>query len=203
MSFRVIRGSFFRNLTTKYTKRHENSGTEQHKAELREVARKYSMFTVKAGYSDDIELISSIDRVREFFADLTNFSDLMPGIASIHTDAKGVAHWKIEADIPVVGSMMQKFAVELAENSEERIEWFPVAKETQNFLRFSADFLEKARNVTLVHFSQMVELRRKSARDLHLLAGLAGETLISNEMSKKITEMIKVFIQRAKDKLEK
>jgi hypothetical protein len=48
----------------------------------------------------------------------------------------------------------------------------------------------------------MVELRRKSARDLHMLAGLAGETIISNEMTKKITEMIRVFINRAKEKLE-
>lgn len=160
------------------------------------------MFTVKAGFSDNIELKSNVEKVREFFADLGNFTELMPGIASIHTDAKGIAHWKIEAEIPIVGSMMQKFAVELAEATDERIEWFPIRAETQNFLRFSADFIEKAKNVTLVHFSQMVELRRKSARDLHFLAGLAGETLISNEMSKKITEMIKVFIQRAKEKLE-
>ena len=160
------------------------------------------MFTVKAGYSDDIEVKTSIEKVREFFADVNNFASLMPGIASIHTDAKGVAHWKIEADIPVVGQMVQKFSVELAENNEERIEWFPVSVETQNFLRYSADFLEKARNTTLVHFSQMVELRRKSARDLHMLAGLAGESIISNEMTKKITEMIRVFITRAKERLE-
>ena len=89
-----------------------------------------------------------------------------------------------------------------AEDNEERIEWFPVPVETQNFLRYSAEFLEKARDVTLVHFSQMVELRRRSARDLHMLAGLAGETIISNEMTKKITEMIRVFINRAKEKLE-
>ena len=161
------------------------------------------MFTVKAGYSDNVEVQTNIEKVREFFADITNFVDLMPGIASIHTDAKGVAHWKIQAEIPLVGQMMQKFAVELSENSEERIEWFPVSVETQNFLRFSAEFLEKARDVTLVHFSQMVELRRKSARDLHYLAGLAGESLISTEMTKKVREMIKVFIQRAKEKLEK
>ena len=161
------------------------------------------MFTVKAGYSDDVEIKTNAERVREFFSDIRNFADLMPGIASIHTDAKGVAHWKIQAEIPVVGQMMQKFAVELSENSEERIEWFPVALETQNFLRFSADFLEKARDVTLIHFSQMVELRRKSARELHYLAGLAGESLISSEMTKKVSEMIKVFIQRAKEKLEK
>ncbi|MGH7782739.1 MAG: hypothetical protein ACREO5_02695, partial [Candidatus Binatia bacterium] len=133
----------------------------------------------------------------------TNFVDLMPGIASIHTDAKGVAHWKIQAEIPVVGTMMQKFEVELTEDSDERIEWFPVALETQNFLRYSADFLEKAKNVTMVHFSQMVELRRKSARELHLLAGLAGEAIISKEMTNKITEMIKTFVARAKEKLEK
>lgn len=161
------------------------------------------MFTVRAAYSDNIELESDIDRVREFFADLTNFADLMPGVASIHTDSKGVAHWKISAEIPVVGQMIQKFAVELAERSEERIEWFPIRAETQNFLRFSAEYYEKAKNLTQVHFSQVVELRRKSARDLHMLAGLAGETLISNEMSKKITEMIKVFIHRAKERLEK
>lgn len=160
------------------------------------------MFTVKAGYSDEIVVQSSADRVREFFSDLSNFVDLMPGIAAIHTDAKGVAHWQIEADLPLVGSMIQKFAVELAENSEERVEWFPVSRETQNFLRFSADFFEKARNQTMVHFTQMVELRRKSGRELHMLAGLAGEGLISNEMTKKVTEMIKVFIQRAKERLE-
>jgi carbon monoxide dehydrogenase subunit G len=161
------------------------------------------MFTVKAGYSNDIEVRTSVDKVRAFFADVTNFADLMPGIAQIHTDAKGVAHWKIQTEIPVVGQILQKFAVELAENSEERVEWSPIRVETENFLRYSADFLEKAKNVTCVHFSQMVELRRKSARDLHYLAGLAGESLISNELSKRISETIKVFIERAKERLEK
>lgn len=161
------------------------------------------MFTVRAGYSDNVEVETSIDKVREFFSDIRNFAELMPGIASIHTDAKGVAHWKIQATVPLVGQIMQKFAVELTENSKERLEWFPVARETQNFLRFSAEYLEKAKNVTSVRFSQMVELRRQSARELHYLAGLAGENLISSEMTKKVTEMIKVFIHRAKEQLEK
>ena len=49
----------------------------------------------------------------------------------------------------------------------------------------------------------MVELRRKSARDLHMLAGLAGEAIISKEMTKRVTEMIRVFIEKAKHQLEK
>lgn len=161
------------------------------------------MFTIKAGYADDIEVKTSADKVREFFLDVTNFAELMPGVEQIHTDAKGVAHWRIQAEIPFVGQMRQKFAVELAEDTEERVEWSPIRVETENFLRYSADFLEKAKNVTLVHFSQVVELRRRSARDLHYLAGLAGESLISNEMSKRVTEMIRIFIDRAKERLEK
>lgn len=161
------------------------------------------MFTIRAGYTDDIELRTSVEKVREFFADITNFAELMPGVSQVHIDAKGVAHWKVQTEIPVVGQILQKFVLELAENSDDRIEWSPLRTEAENFLRYSADFLEKAKNVTLVHFSQVVELRRRSARDLHLLAGLAGESLISNEMTKRISEMIKIFIGRAKERLEK
>jgi carbon monoxide dehydrogenase subunit G len=160
------------------------------------------MFTIKAGYSNDIEIISGVEKVREFFSDISNFAELMPGVEQIHTDAKGVAHWKVQAEIPFVGPMLQNFALEIAENTEDRIEWSPIKTEAENFLRYSADFLEKTKSVTLVHFSQVVELRRKSARDLHYLAGLAGETLISNEMSKTIAKMIKTFIDRAKERLE-
>src|SRR4051812_9743749 len=161
------------------------------------------MFTVKAGYSNEIEIHSSAEKVREFFLDITNFAELMPGVMQVHTDSKGIAHWKVETQIPVVGKILEKFSLELAENSEDRVEWSPLRTEAENFLRYSADFLEKAKNVTLVHFSQVVELRRKSARDLHMLAALAGESIISKEMSNKISDMIKTFIKRAKDRLEK
>ena len=160
------------------------------------------MFTIRAGFTDKIEIKTNIDKVRDFFSDIRNFVDLMPGVASIHTDSKGVAHWKIQADIPHIGQIMQRFELFLAENSEERLEWFPLKEETHNFMRYSADFLSKARDVTVIQFSQMVELRRKSGRELHMLAGLAGESLISSELSKKVQEMIKVFIQRAKERLE-
>lgn len=161
------------------------------------------MFTVRASFSDDIELKTSIDKVREFFGDITNFADLMPGIDQVYIDANGVAHWKVQAEIPFVGRMLQNFALELAENSEDRIEWSPLRTEAENFLRYSADFLEKAKDVTVVRFSQFVELRRKKASELHSLAWLAGESLISTEMTKSITAMIRVFIEKAKERLEK
>jgi len=161
------------------------------------------MFTIRANYSDTVEVRTSLDAVRDFFADIKNFVELMPGVESIHIDAKGIMHWTIRADVPVIGSMMQKFAVVKAVDEEESIEWSPVAGEARNLLRFAAEFLEKGKNLTLVQFSQVVELRRNSARELHLLAGLAGESIISSEMTKSVAKMINTFVKRAKDKLEK
>lgn len=160
------------------------------------------MFTIRANYSHKIEVKTSLENVREFFVDIKNFVELMPSVESIHKDAKGISHWTIRAEIPFVGSMIQKFAVELSENSTERIEWMPVAGESKNLLRYAAEFIEKGKNLTLVQFSQVIELRRNSARELHLLAGLAGESIISSEMTKKIAEMLTLFIKRARERLE-
>ena len=160
------------------------------------------MFTIRANYSDKIEVKTSLEKVRAFFADIKNFVELMPSVESIHTDAKGISHWTIRAEIPFAGSMIQKFAVQLSENSLERIEWMPIAGESKNLLRYAAEFIEKGTNLTLVQFSQVVELRRNSAQELHLLAGLAGESIISKEMTRKIAEMLSLFIHRARERLE-
>ena len=160
------------------------------------------MFIIRADYTDTQEVKTSIERVHEFFTDIKNFVELMPSVESIYADAKGVIHWKIRAEIPFAGAMIQNFAVELAENTEDRIEWLPASGEQRNLLRYTADFLEKEKDVTVVRFAQIVEIRRKSATELHILAGLAGESIISSEMSKRIAQMIKIFVARAKERLE-
>lgn len=159
------------------------------------------MFTVKAAFSDDIEIKAGVDKVREFFLDVSNFAEMMPGVERAHQDGNGIAHWRVGAEVPLVGQIIQNFSLELAENTPERVEWAPLAGENENFLRYSADFLEM-QGATKVHFSQQVELRRKKASELHALAWLAGESLISKEMTASITEMIRTFIARAKAKLE-
>lgn len=161
------------------------------------------MFTIRAKYTDTVEVQTNLEKVREFFTDIKNFAELMPEVERIYTDAKGITHWHIRAEIPFAGVMMQKFAVQLAENTEERIEWLPVIGETKNFLRYAADFFEKSANTTLVNFTQMVELRRHSPRELHILAGAAGESIISSEMTKRVARMLKTFVQRAKERLER
>lgn len=160
------------------------------------------MFTIRANYSDAVEVAADIESVRAFFANIRNFIELMPGIESIHTDANGIRHWKIRAEVPLAGVLLQKFAVRQTADDADLIEWSPLEGETKNFLRYAAELHEIGATRTRVRFTQAVEMRRQSARELHILAAFVNENLISREMSKRIAEMIGAFVTKAKRKME-
>lgn len=159
------------------------------------------MFQVKAGYDEQLEVKTTIERAREFFGDLRNFAELMPGVESIKQEAGGVVRWLIRAEVPIIGAVRHAFAVRQTEDSLERIEWSPAAQEKGNFLRYAAAFEQHGARV-LVKIVQRVELRRPSARDLHTLAGLVGERRLSAELQKGVSEMMRTFLQRARARLE-
>lgn len=160
------------------------------------------MFTISASYSEQFEIKTSLQKAHDFFIDLKNFIEIMPNIESIHTDGKGITRWTIRDDIPLIGTMKQTFPVELTEDTPERIEWSPLSGEKQNLLRYFADFLEKDENTTLVQISQSVQIRRNAARELHPLAGIVGERAVSAGMQRRVAEMIKMFLQKSKERLE-
>lgn len=160
------------------------------------------MFKIRAAYSEQFEVRTSVERVREFFGNTRNFVELMPSIESIKQTAQDFAQWTIRAEIPFLGAMTETFPVRLSENTENLIEYTPASGETKNLLRYSADFEPRGDGKTVVNISQTVELRRESASDLHLLAGLAGEKLIGDEMQKRVSAMIKTFLEKAKQRLE-
>ncbi len=160
------------------------------------------MFQVKAGFDEQLEVRTTLERAREFFGDLRNFVELMPGVEGIKQEAGGVARWLIRAEVPVVGSIRQAFAVSQSLDEPARIEWSPVPGERQNFLRYAASF-EGRGATTRIRIEQRVELRRGHARELHVLAGLAGESRLSAALQKGVTEMLKTFLQRARARLVK
>lgn len=160
------------------------------------------MFTIRAKYTDTVEINASVEKIRAFFADTQNFINLMPEVKSISIDNQGIAHWKIMVDVQQIGTFSQNFSVRLIEEEDDRVEWIPLADETRNFLRYSAELFEKSENLTMLSFTQMVEMRRRSAHEFHLFAGVAGESFISGEMNRRIAQMLKIFVQKAKQKLE-
>ena len=159
------------------------------------------MFRIKANYSEQLEIRTSLERAREFFGELRNFAELMPGVEGIKAEANGLMRWMIRADVPMLGAMRAAFMVERTEDQPQRLEWSPAPVEKQNYLRYAATFEERGAK-TLVRIVQHVEMRRQHAKELHLLAGLVGEGRISAEMQKHVAEMIKTFLQRAREQLE-
>lgn len=159
------------------------------------------MFRIKASYTEQLELKTTIERAREFFGEFRNFVDLMPGIEGIRKEAGGIMRWMVRADVPVIGPVVASFTVEKTEDEPGRLEWSPARSEVKNYLRYAAAFEERGQKV-LIRIAQHVELRRPHGRDLHRLASLVGEGAISAEMQKRVREMIKTFLQRAQAKLE-
>src|ERR1051325_843429 len=159
------------------------------------------MFRIKASYADQLELRTTLERAREFFGELRNFADLMPGIEGIRNEAGGIMRWIVRAEVPIIGAVQASFTVEKTEDSPERLEWSPARSEMKNYLRYAAAFEERGHKV-LIKIVQHVELRRQHAKDLHRFAILVGEGAISAEMQKRVREMIKTFLERARVKLE-
>ncbi|MBA3805360.1 MAG: hypothetical protein H0X14_06565, partial [Acidobacteria bacterium] len=60
------------------------------------------MFRIKAEYSEQIEVKTSIERAREFFDNLRNIADLMPNIEGIKSEAGGIMRWMVRAEVPML-----------------------------------------------------------------------------------------------------
>ena len=159
------------------------------------------MFRIKASYSEQLELRTTLERAREFFGELRKFVDLRPGIEAIRKEADGIMRWIVRAEVPVIGPVHASFAVEKTEDQPNRLEWSPARSEMKNYLRYAAAFEDRGQKV-LIRIAQQVELRRPNAKDLHRFAVLLGERAISAEMQKRVGEMINVFLERARVKLE-
>ena len=158
------------------------------------------MFRIKSSFKEKIEIKAPLPVVRNFFSQLTNFTDMLPGVESIRRETAGVMRWTITTDTPV-GNVRFSFPVRETSPNPQTIEWSPALNEDQNLLRYSLR-LEEQNGGTLVDVSQQVELRRKRAWELHPGVGLMGETRLSNALQRRINEAIGSFLERVKEKLE-
>lgn len=158
------------------------------------------MFRVKSSFKTEIEINAPLSKVRAFFADLTNFTELLPGVESIRHELGGIARWTIATNTPV-GRVRLSLPVRQTSSHVDEIEWSPAPNEDQNLLRYFIKF-EEANGLTVVQISQQVELRRKHAWDLHPGVALMGEARLSNALQRRINEAIENFLVRVKKKLE-
>jgi carbon monoxide dehydrogenase subunit G len=158
------------------------------------------MFRVKSSFKTQFEIQAPVNKVRDFFRNLTNFTELLGGVDSIRRESGGIARWTIATDTPV-GRVRLSLPVRETSPHADMIEWSPAINENQNLLRYSLKF-EERKGSTLVRVSQQVELRRNRAWDLHPGVGLMGEARLSSALERRINEAIEGFLARVKEKLE-
>ena len=159
------------------------------------------MFRVKSSFKGRLEINAPLKKVRAFFANLSNFTEMLGGVERIHRAPGGIARWTIATETPV-GHVRFSFPIHETSPHANTIEWSPAPNEGQNLLRYSLRF-EERNGATFVDISHHVELRRKRAWELHPGVGLMGEARLSNALQRRINEAIENFLERVKDKLEK
>jgi hypothetical protein len=160
------------------------------------------MFIIKSNVVETFEVQTTMIEAQKFFSETKNYVELMPNVESIHADAQGVLRWNISVEVPMIGRWKMPFAVDFL-TTDDVIEWFPSSVEKQNYLMCVTRLIEKNENLVNVTISHNLELRRRQASDFHLLAGLAGESMISGEMKSEVAKMLKIFIGASKMRLEK
>lgn len=158
------------------------------------------MFRVKSSFKKELAIRAPMEKVRDFFADLKNLSDMLWGVESIHREP-GVARWTIATETPV-GRIRFSFPVRETSPNPSTIEWTPALNESQNLLRYSLKF-KNSKDTTRVDISQHVELRRKRAWELHPGVALMSEARLNKALQKRINAAIEDFLERVKEKLEK
>ena len=158
------------------------------------------MFRVKSSCKTQLEIEAPVSIVRDFFRNLSNFTDLLTGVDSIRRESGGIARWTIATDTPV-GRVRLSLPVRETSPHVDMIEWSPAINENQNLLRYQLKF-EEQNGTTVVRVSQQVELRRNRAWDLHPGVGLMGEARLSAALERRINEAIGTFLLRVKEKLE-
>src|SRR5947208_8505711 len=139
------------------------------------------MFRVKSSFKTELEIRAPLVRIKEFFSDLTNFTEMLAGVEGIRREPGGIVRWMIATDTPV-GNVRFSFPVRETSPHTNTIEWSPAPNESENLLRYALSFVEEGAAKTSIGVSQQVELRRERARDLHPGVGLMGEARLSNAL---------------------
>jgi len=56
------------------------------------------MFRVKSSFKTQFEIQAPADKVRDFFRNLANFTEMLGGVDSIRRESGGIARWMIATD---------------------------------------------------------------------------------------------------------
>src|SRR5438105_7278571 len=99
------------------------------------------MFRVRSSFKGKLKVDAPLQAVKNFFANLSHFTEMLGGVEAIRREPGGIARWTIATDTPV-GNVRFSFPVRESSPRADILQRSPAANERQNLLLYSLNFEE-------------------------------------------------------------
>src|SRR2546430_15662302 len=99
------------------------------------------MFRVRSSFKGKLKVAAPLQAVKNFFSNLSHFTEMLGGVEAIRREPGGIARWTIATDTPG-GSVRVSFSVRESSPRAGTIEWAPAANHRENLLPYSFEFEE-------------------------------------------------------------
>jgi uncharacterized membrane protein len=154
------------------------------------------IFTVSAEVEKSSVVNLPKEKVKEFISDLSIYPKYFPDIVSVKHLNDSESEWTYMVDAPLASPFYLTFI--LVEKNTSPDTMILVSKDSiPDFLLCKTNFVSTGDNRTSVKIDFRITMTREKASDIHFLAGILGESFISDRMHDKLEDDLEIFIEKA------
>ncbi len=163
--------------------------------------RSGSLFTVDASASVTYEVAIPRQELGTYLDDIGLFARNMPGVVAVEPIGTQRYLYRTERSIPLSTPMRTDFEVCRATEGDSLTIYRSTNDQSSNYMECRVLIRPEGASQTSIGIHLRVRLIREHASDIHWLAPLLGETLISRQMSLDLEDMLHEFVNRSTQEL--
>jgi hypothetical protein len=160
-----------------------------------------SLFTVDASASASYSVSVPREALRSYLDDIGLFSRNMPGVVGVTLIDANRYLYRTERTVPLSPSLKTDFEVRKETHGDSLTIYRSTDENSFNYMACSVLIRPRDAGHTSIDIQLRVRLTRENASEIHWLAPLLGESLISRQMSIDLEEMLHDFIERSNEEL--
>jgi len=157
-------------------------------------------FTVSAEVTNGTVFKVNINRVIEYFKDLSVFQKNFPGIISVKNLGGKESEWIYEIDAPLASPVRMPFILVKTVSSDDYTVFESKIK-TPDYFKCSSRMTSLGEEETRIDITIKIKMVRESGSDVHFMAPILGEKFISREMKKDLAEALSTFLSNCKKEI--
>lgn len=157
-------------------------------------------FTVSAEVTRSAVYSADLNKVSEYFKNISVYQKNFPGIISVKRLSGNESQWTYEIKAPMASPVRMPFVlVEKAATEDYMV--FESKNPYPDYFKCTAKLITLSENETRISITISLKMVRENATDVHFMAPILGEKFISKEMKKDITEDLTTFLARCKKEI--